>query len=229
MKLSDNTIEVLKNFSTINQGLVVRPGNTLKTISAGRTIMAQAVIDEEFFQEFGIYDLNKTLSLLSMNKAAPEVAVDKESLVFTGLAGAAKIRQRFSPINLIFGHDKQDTSKMPQAFDIEVIITQEIQNWIFSAGAILKCPNIVIKSEAGSSAEICATDIKGHVVDDASVGLQGKWNGTPFQAVLKIENIKIVPGAYDVSISKAGITRWVHKSKNITYWIALETSQSKFA
>ena len=225
MKLCDNTMEVLKNFSTINQGLIVKPGKVLKTISAGKTIMAEATIAEEFDQEFGIYDLNKTLGLLTMNKAAPEVVVGKEFLTFTGLGGNAKIRQRFSPINLIFGYDKLDR-KMLDICDININISQEIHNWIFSAASILKCPNIVIKSDGGD-VEICAVDVKGELVDDASV-MVGEKSTETFYAVLKIENLKIIPGAYSVGIAKAGVTLWQHKDKKIKYWIALESSQSKF-
>lgn len=224
MKLSENTVEVLKNFSSINQGLVVKPGNVLRTISANKAVLAEAHIDETFGQEFGIYDLNKTLGILSMNKDSAEVEVEKENLVFTGLAGQAKIRQRFTPTNLIFAPPNKNIN-VP-SFDVEFSITQEIQNWIFSVASILKCPNIVIKGDGGEIS-ICAMDVKGEVVDDASVKVKGTSDSN-FLAVLKIENLKIVNGAYDVQISKVGVSKFVHKEKKLIYWIALEQTSSKF-
>lgn len=228
MKLSENTIEVLKNFATINQGLIVKKGKLLKTLSTNKNIKAEAIIDEEFKQEFAIYDLNKTLGLLSLNKAAPEVVVDKEYLTFTGVAGKGKIRQRFSAPNLVFGYDKLDKSIEIQKFDVTFALTQEVHQWIISVASILKCPNIVIKSEDGKTIQIFAEDIKGVIVDDASVEVTGVTEGKPFTAVLKIENLKIIPGAYNVSISKDGISRFTHQSKAIHYWIALEQGSSKF-
>jgi hypothetical protein len=224
MKLSENTVEVLKNFSTINQGLVVKAGKVLRTISANKAILAEAQIDEEFKQEFGIYDLNKTLGLLSMNKSAPEVVVEKEFLTFTGLAGAAKIRQRFTPSNLIFAPPNKNIS-VP-GFDVTLNITQDIQNWIFSVASILKCPNIVIKSDGGDIT-ICAMDVKGEVVDDASVVVEGN-SKIKFFAVLKIENLKLISGAYKVEISAVGVSKFTHQDKKLLYWIALEQTTSKF-
>lgn len=226
MKLSDNTVEVLKNFSNINQGLVVKPGKILRTISANKAILAEAHIDEEFKQEFGIYDLNKTLGLLSMNKGAPEVVVEKEYLTFTGLAGAAKIRQRFTPTNLIFAPPNKNIT-VP-GFDVTVNLTQDIHNWILSVASILKCPNVVIKSDGdGGKISVCAVDVKGEIVDDASVTLEGTSN-IKFFAVLKIENLKIIGGAYTVEISAVGVSKFTHKEKNIIYWVALEQTASKF-
>jgi hypothetical protein len=224
MKLCDNTVEILKNFSSINQGLVVKPGKLLRTISANKAILAEANIDEEFQQEFGIYDLNKTLGLLSMNKADAEVVVEKEFLTFTGLAGMAKIRQRFTPINLIFAPPNKSINI--SSFDVTLTITPEIHKWIFSVASILKCPNIVIQSD-GSDITISAQDVKGEIVDDASVKVDGT-SAIKFVAVLKIENLKIIDGEYTVELSAAGVSKFTHKNKNLIYWIALEQSSSKF-
>jgi hypothetical protein len=226
MKLSENTIEVLKNFSTINQGLIVKKGSHLKTLSTNKNIKAEVDIAEEFTQDFAIYDLNKTLGILSMNKASPEVVVEKECLVFSGLGGHAKIRQRFAAPNLIFGYDKLDKKIEVEKFAANISLTQEVHNWIISVASILKCPNIVIKSVDGKIIEIFAEDVKGEIVDDASIVVEGTTS-ISFKAVLKIENLKIIPGAYMVSLAH-GISKFAHRSKPLHYWIALEQATSKF-
>jgi hypothetical protein len=224
MKLSENTIEVLKNFATINQGLIVKKGSLLKTLSNNKNIKAEAEISEAFTQDFAIYDLNKTLGILSMNKAEPQVEVEENFLSFPGLG---KVRQRFAAPNLIFGHDKLDKKIDISNFDVTLSLTQEVHNWIFSVASILKCPNIVIKSADGKVIEIYAEDVKGEIVDDASIVVEGKAS-MPFKAVLKIENLKIIPGSYTVSIAKSGVSKFNHKTKPLLYWISLEQQTSKF-
>src|ERR1039457_5069012 len=101
MKVSPYLIEVLKNFSSIISGLVFKPGNTLKTISKSQAIFACATVVEDFPPECGIYDLNKVLGLLALNKKDPEVVFEKEALVYTGFGGSSKIRQRYYDQRLI--------------------------------------------------------------------------------------------------------------------------------
>lgn len=224
MKLSENTVAILKNYATINQGLVVKPGKTLRTISSNKAILAQAEVDEEFPHEFGIYDLNKSLSLLSMNKGAdPEVEIEKEFFVFRGLAGQGKIRQRFTPTNLILAPPNKEINAV---YDVEFNLTAETLNWIFSVASILKCPNIVVKSDGGDIS-IWAMDVKGEIVDDATAKVDGK-SDVKFQAVLKIDNLKVLPGSYKVELSSIGVSKFTHSNKKLSYWIALEQNSSNF-
>lgn len=225
MKLSETTIEFLKNFSIINQGLIVKKGNIIKTLSSNKNIKAEAIIEETFEKDFAVYDLNKTLAILSMNKENPEMTINEENLTFSGLSGHGKIRQRFSPINMIYGYDKLDRNIDINKFEVNLVLSEEVHKWIITVAAILKCPNIVIKSDDAKTIQIFAEDVKGAIVDDAFITVQG-MTITPFKAVLKIDNIKIIPGAYNVSLSK-GISRFNHLDKKITYWISLEET-SKF-
>ena len=227
MKLSENTVEILKNFAILNQGLVVKKGNILKTVSINKSIKAEALIEEEFKQDFAIYDLNKTLGIFSLNKGIqPEVEVEKDCLKFTG-CGTGTIRQRYASPALIFGHDKLDSPMNIEKFEAHVILSKEVYSWIFSVASILGCPNVVIKSSNGKGIQVFAEDVKGAIVDDAFIGINGVTDG-PFQAVLKIENLKIIPGDYDVAISKNGITRFKHQTKKIVYYITLESKTSRF-
>lgn len=224
MKLSENTLNVLKNFASINQGILVKPGKSLRTISSNKAILAEASVDEDFPTEFGIYDLNKLLSIISSNKNAPEVAFEKEFLSFHSVG---TIRLRYTASTLILTPPNKNIN-IPD-YDVSFELTSEIQNWVFSTAAILKCPNIVIKSDGGGGdINIWAMDVKGEIVDDASVKVAGT-SDVAFQAVLKIENLKIIPGSYTVQLSSIGVGKFTNSAKNLTYWIALEQASSKFS
>ena len=223
MKLSENTLNVLKNFSSINQGIVVKPGKTLRTISSNKAILAEATVEEEFPTEFGIYDLHKLLGVISQNKNSPEVEFEKDFLTFRSVG---KIRIRYTPSTLILCPPNKNIN-VP-AYDVNFNLTSEILSWIFSTASVLKCPNIVIKCEGrGSDINIWAMDVKGEIVDDANVKVDGS-SDIGFQAAIKIENLKILPGSYKVELSSVGVGKFTNSSNNLTYWIALEQANSSF-
>ena len=223
MKLSENTLNVLKNFASLNQGIVIRPGNVLRTVSENKAVLAEATVEESFPNEFGIYDLHKLLSVVSSNKSSPDISFEKEYLSFTSVG---KIRIRYSDISHILAPPKKSI-ELPSV-DVKLDFTSEIQNWIFSTASILKAPNIVVKCNGeGEDINILAMDVKGEIVDDASVKVNGE-SDTAFQAVFKVENLKILPGAYKVEISSSGVSKFTNESKNVSYWIAIEKGSSKF-
>jgi hypothetical protein len=215
MKLSNDTVTILKNFASINSGIVVKPGNKLRTISANKAILAEATVAETFPHEFGIYDLNKSLGLLSMNKNDNEVEILQDFLVFKSLNGKGTIRQRFTATNLILCPPNKSINIA--SYEVKFTLPAETLNWIFSVASILKCPNVVVSNE----------DVKGEIVDDAKVVLDSDTD-IKFQATLKIENLKVVPDEYVVEISSVGVSKFHNESKNLTYWIAIEAANSTF-
>jgi hypothetical protein len=221
MILSENTLNVLKNFSTINQGIVVKPGKTLRTISSNKAILAEAIVDEDFPNEFGIYDLHKLLGVVDKNSA--EVEFEKEFLVFRSVG---KIRLRYTAPTLILTPPNKSIN-IP-SYDVKFTLSAEILSWIFSMASVLKCPNIVVKSDGkGSDINIWAMDVKGEIVDDATVKVDGE-SDISFQAVLKIDNLKVLPGSYNVELSSVGVGKFSHTTKNLIYWIATEQASSTF-
>ncbi len=96
MNLSEDTVEILRNFALISNQLKVIPGNVLRTVSEQSWIFAEAILDEKFPVEFAVGDLTKTLSLLSINKNNPEVDFVDDGMVFPALSGSMKIKQRFA-------------------------------------------------------------------------------------------------------------------------------------
>src|ERR1035437_8425122 len=181
MKVSPFLLEVLKNFSSINPGLVIKPGKTLKTISKSQAIFACATVVEDFPIECGIYDLNKVLGLLSLNKKDPEVVFEKDSLVYTGFGGSSKIRQRYYDQRLIVTPPNKDINV---DFLVEFTLTADIHDWILEVASILSCPNIVIESTVDDEITISAVDVKGEIVDNATVSIVSK-NKIEFKTVLK--------------------------------------------
>jgi hypothetical protein len=223
MKLSENTVETLKNFASINQGIVIHPGNKLRTISSSKAILAEAEIDETFTFEFGIYDLNKLLGVLTMTKGdAPEVNLEKDYISFKGLGGKSTSRIRYTATNLIL---KPPASGIKASYEIKFDLTADTLDWVFNIASVLKCPNIVIEGD-GSTISLRAMDVKGEVVDDANVEV-GTTDRT-FKAALKVENLKLIPGAYAVEVSSKGVTKFTSEDGKRVYYIALENGHSKF-
>jgi gp45 sliding clamp, C terminal/DNA polymerase processivity factor len=221
MKLSENTLTILKNFASINQGIVVKKGSSLRTISSNKAILAEATVEETFPNDFGIYDLNKLLSIISLNKDQADATFEKAFISFKSLGD---VRIRYNDPSLIITPPNKNIN-IP-SYDAKFELSSEAQNWIFNIAAILKCPNIVVKGENGK-VKILAMDVKGEIVDDASVDVDGE-SEKDFQAVFKIENWKIIPGSYTVELSSVGVARFTSKDKNLTYWIALEQNSSTF-
>lgn len=223
MKLSDNTLNVLKNFASINQGLVVKPGQTLRTISSNKAILAEATVAETFPNEFGVYDLHKLLGVLSQSKGSAEVEFEENALLFRSMG---KIRIRYTAPSLILSPPNKNIN-VP-SYDVKFKLPNDVLSWVFSTASILKCPNVVVKSDGKDGPiTIWAMDVKGEIVDDASISVDGTCDGA-FQAVLKIENLKIIPGNYSVEISSAGVSKFTNSDVSVNYWIAIEQASSSF-
>jgi hypothetical protein len=229
MKLDPHFVEVLKNFATINSGMIFKPGNVLRTMSGTKTILAQAEVDVTFEKEFGVYDLNRMLALLSMNKGGNEIELEDHNLVFLGLGGKGKIRQRLTDINLLQAPIDPTSSKNFSVanYDVSFKLNQEVFTWIFNVSSILKCPHTAIKGEVGKPMTLHAIDVKGEIVDSAFVTLD-EIAQKRFNVTLKNDNIRVVSGEYDVEVSKSGFALFTNKAKKIKYWIALENKSTSF-
>jgi len=221
MKLSESTIEILKNFSSINPGLVVKPGNILRTISTNKAVLAQAEVTEDFPKEFGIYDLNKVLGVLSLHEN-PEVDFAEEYLVLSS-AGSRRSRVRYSDVKVIIvPPDKQINIA---TFDVKINLSERDLKWIEETGSVLKCPHVIIQND-GKNVVISAADAKGEGVDDSTLFIGENTSGQDFKFVLKVENLRLLPGDYTVEIASKGISKF--SSKNVTYWVAVEKNLSEF-
>ena len=224
MKLSSETLGVLKNFGNINAGILFKQGKTLKTVSNHKNILAEVVIQEEIPVDFGIYDLNNFLSVVSMHKDDPSFEFEDKQMRIVGNKGRSKVTYRFcEPTMITLPPEKQIAMPDPE---IAFAFTAEDFDWVMRAAAILDSPQIAIESD-GSKVSIVTLDLQNDSAHTDSLEICD-GNGDKYRMVFKTENLtKILPGSYDVSISSKGISHFRNKNVNLQYWITTEAG-SKF-
>ena len=219
MQISDDTIEVLKNFSTINPSLSFKAGNTIRTVSEQKNILAQAVIGESLPMNFAIYELNQFLGLASLYDK-PDFAFGEKEVVIS--EGSSKSKYTYTDPSMVTS--APDKNLELDNADVSVKISADDMKRVLSAANQLGLPEVVVRGGEGS-VSIVATDTKNPTSNEHSVSL-GSTNDV-FSMVFKTENLqKLGTSDYDVAISKAGIAHFKSTSKNIQYWIATETNSS---
>ena len=216
MNLSSDTVSLLKNFSDINQNILVKPGNKVQTISTMKNILAEAEISEKFESEFAIYDLPEFLRSVEL--------FDKPELKFNGGSNVQiadsnskqAIKYFFADKSVIVSPTKNIT--MP---DKEVTFTFKKETFakLLKAATTLNLPDVAVKGD-GKSINLVATDKKNKSSNEYSL-VVGETDKS-FTAYFKTENFKMVSDDYDVAISKQKISHFVNRNKPIQYWIALE-------
>jgi len=211
MKLSDNTVQVLKNFSTINQNLKIGIGNTLATMSAMKNIVAQATVEETFERDVAIYDLNEFLASMSLFDK-PELDFHEDFLV---MWEGDKLQYFYSDPSVVTTVTKEIS--MP-SIDVTFTLSSEELSNITKAAAVIGAPDMIL--ENGS---LKVTDKKNstanHYSKDVSVENQ---SGSEYGFWFKVENLKLMPGTYEVSVSSKKISHFKNINADLEYFIALE-------
>ena len=215
MKLSESTLSLLKNFSTINQSILFKKGTRLRTISVMKNILAEATIAEEFPKDFGIYDLNQYLNGLSLHND-PELDFEADNYVVIR-EGRSRSKYFFAaPSVIITPPDK--TLTLPDesvAFDLS---TEQLDK-LLKAAAIYQLPDLAVVG-ANGVVKIVVRDKKNDTSNDYSV-VVGETESV-FSFNFKVENIKILPGNYEVVCSQKNLSRFTSKNQDLVYYIALE-------
>ena len=219
MNLSNDTKEVLKNFSSINQNLMVNSGNVIGTMSAMKNIVAKATIPDTFKNEFAIYDLNEFLSALSLFKK-PSLNFSDKSVKLDEEGGGSSLNYFFSDPSIVTS-PKTDIT-MPSV-DVEFTFTQDTFNQIMKASAVLGTPDVEVKGTAGGDVNLVVTDRKNDTSNDFSMKV-GENSSSTFSHFFKVENLKLLSGDYNVQVSNKGISHFKNISKDVEYFIALEAS-----
>ena len=219
--LSEDTINVLKNFATINPNLVFTPGQKVKTISEAKTIMAQADIVEDMPREFGIYDLNEFLSVYNLVEQ-PTLEFEDKSVLING-ANNQVVRYFFSETEILTTPQKD--IQMPDA-ELGFTLTDEILNQIRKAAAVLGHTELSLKGDNGVITA-SVVDTKDNTSNSFSYELD-RDNACveSFNFIVSIPNLKLLPGDYFVSISSKLISNWTNNNYPIEYFIALEKNSS---
>ena len=219
MKLSQETIAILKNFSMIQPNLVVEPGSTLSTLAEAKHIMAEAEIQETFDSKFGIYDLNEFLSAHSLLPDADLEMTDTSMII---KSGDAKVKYHFADTSILTS--KTQSVTMPP-IDISFTFTEDHIGSIRRAASALSLDKPVL-SIAVESGEILARVICVQNPSSNSYSLSlGKCNDETITDVdyrFSIENLKLIGGDYTVDITNKLISNWKHDTMKVQYWIALD-------
>ena len=224
MKLSNDTLEVLKNFASINPNLVIEPGQKIGTISESKTIMASADITEVFPNQVGIYDLNEFLSVLSLIENSNIEFEDKCLIVNSNVGGCKlpnqqKITYYYSNPEILTTPTK--TIQMPST-DCGVTLDQDVINKIKQASGVLGHTDL---SLVGKDGKITARifDAKDRTANDYTLEIESdNTNKGEFNFDFNISNLKIVTGDYFVSLSDKKISHWQNINFPIEYFVALE-------
>jgi hypothetical protein len=215
MQLSQKTLSLLKNFSGINQSILFKEGNKLRTISVMKNILAEVQVDEEFERDFGIYDLNQFLNAMSLYQD-PQLDFKNDSYVSIR-EGKSRSKYFFAdPAVIVTPPDKSIT--LPSEDVCFELNTKQLDK-LLKAAAVYGVPDLSVVGEAGV-VKLVVRDKKNETSNEYSL-VVGETTGT-FTMNFKVENIKILPGSYEVVISRKLLSRFQSEDKNLTYYIALE-------
>ena len=216
MKLSDKTINLLKNFSSINQSILIKEGDSIRTISVMKNILAEAKVPEEFPKDFGIYDLNQFLNAISSLHVNPELDFSNNEYLMIR-EGKKRNRFFFAEPNVIVSAPEKSISLPSEdvCFDLDT----QVLGTLMKAAAIYQVPDLSVVGEAGV-VKLVVHDKKNDT-SNTHEEIVGETD-EEFCFNFKVENIKILPGTYEVVVSKKLLSRFESKNHELTYYIALE-------
>ena len=217
MKLSETTINLLKNFKEINQSILFKTGNKLRTISVMKNILAEATIQEDIPKDFGIYDLSQFINGIELHKPSiPEFDFTYDNHV---VIKEGKMRSKYffaDPNVIITPPDKAiDLPSEDVTFDLS---TQQLDKLLKAAG-IYQLPDLSVVGVNGA-VKLLVRDKKNDTSNSFAIAV-GETDAT-FTFNFKVENIKILPGTYHVVVSQKLLSRFTSKNYDLTYYIALE-------
>ena len=215
MNLCDNTLGILKNFAGINNSILVKEGNQLRTISVAKNILAEAEIDEDFPRQFGIYDLNQFLNGLSLHQD-PDLDFSEESYL-TIREGKRRVKYFFADPQVIVSPPEKEITLPSQ--DVCFQLDSTALDKLLKAAAVYQLPDLSAVGEAGV-VKLVVRDKKNDTSNEFAV-VVGETD-KKFTFNFKVENIKIIPGAYNVVVSQKLLSKFTNTNFNLKYYIALE-------
>ena len=215
MKLSDNALAILKNFAGINNSILVKQGNKLRTISVAKNILAEAEIKEEFPRDFAIYDLNQFLNGLSLHQD-PDLDFNQDSYLSIK-EGKRRVKYFFADPNVIIAPPEKEITLPSQdvCFQLDSVTLEKLTK----AAAVYQLPDMSAIGENGAI-KLVVRDKKNDTSNEYAI-VVGETSDD-FEFNFKVENIKIIPGAYEVVVSSKLLSQFTNTQHNLKYYIALE-------
>ena len=219
---SKNTLAILKNFSSLNSNLLVKPGNIIKTITPSKTGMAIATVEEDFDVEFGIWDLNKFLGVVSLFNNPAFTFGEKSVKIKNG--GDSVVNYYYSEPRLLT-YPTKDVN-MPEV-NISITMTEKNFNELQRAASVMQLPDLSFKSDDDDIVAM-VSDLSDPTSNSYKV-IVGSGDDLPeFLFNFKMENIKILPGDYKINFAKNVVGEFVHQSIPVKYWFAMEANTSNY-
>ena len=227
MKLNDQTVSILKNFSTINQNLVIKEGSEITTMSAMKNIVSKATVEETFPVEFAIYDLNEFLSAMSLF-TKPDLDFKDDFVVITESGSKGKnLKYWYSEPSVVTTPNKEVT--MPST-EIKFPLQSDVLSEVQKAAAVIGAPDMGLEGMDVGSAVLKVTDKKNDTANSydshVEVTNEDPQKNVPYKFWFKVENLKLLPGCYDVQVSEKRISHFQNTKLPIQYFIALEPESS---
>ena len=215
MKLSDNALAILKNFAGINNSILVKQGNKLRTISVAKNILAEAEIKEDFPRDFAIYDLNQFLNGLSLHQD-PDLDFNQDSFLSIK-EGKRRVKYFFADPNVIIAPPEKEITLPSQdvCFQLDSVTLEKLTK----AAAVYQLPDMSAIGENGVI-KLVVRDKKNDTSNEYAI-VVGETSDE-FEFNFKVENIKIIPGAYEVVVSSKLLSQFTNTQHNLKYYIALE-------
>ena len=222
MKLSKHTLNMLKNFSDINMSIEIKQGNILRTVSVQKNILAQAELEDEFPKDFAIYELNRFLGAVSLfddpelefNAKSANIGTTKHSVDYVYC----------DPSMIVTPPENNITFPEPE---VKFTLSHDALSQIMKASNVLGTPEIAVEGgpHPNDVIRLKALDVNNDSTDTFKVVLDEK-SGDKFRFVFKTENMKMIPGNYDVEISSKGISHFTLQGQKLQYWIATESTSN---
>ena len=213
---------MLKNFSDINMSIEIKKGNILRTVSVQKNILAQAELEEDFPQDFAIYELNRFLGAVSLfddpefqfNGKSANIGTTKHSVDYVYC----------DPSMIVTPPENNITFPDPE---VKFTLSQDALSQIMKASNVLGTPEIAVEGgpHPNDVIRLKALDVNNDSTDTFKVVLDER-SDNKFRFVFKTENMKMLPGNYDLEISSKGISHFTMQGQKLQYWIATESSSS---
>lgn len=221
MQLSNETLQIIKNFAAINQGIEFKTGHRLKTCSTNKGVFAEAKIKEAFPEDFCIYDLNQFLSVYSLFKDVnPDLSFDTSNVIFR--QGKRKLSYRKAAKEMIVTSDKE--LKLTDV-NCEFTLTAEDYDCIMKSANVLSSPYIAVEAEGGKI-YLVAFDAKNDSAHINSIEVGETDNDKSFRYVFDTSRFRMLAGTYDVRIGL--FAHFKNKSIDLEYWVAMDGDYSRF-
>ena len=214
MNISNETLDILRNFSSINSGITVKAGNELVTVSTMKNIFAKAVVDESFEKDHSIYDLSEYLGAVSLFDR-PNFDFNAEKVTVS--EGDNSVTYYYADPQMVISPTKEITMPEPEvSFDLD----KDVLDSLLKASSVLSLPDMVLSSD-GQSVVLTVKDKKNSTSNVFSKTV-AQGNGSTFEMFLRMENMKMIPGDYTVFVSSKGIAHFTNRNVAVEYFIALE-------